>query len=164
MAYLSGTTSQKNIDSNKSMYDPHKYDWMIRNIDISRNFFIAAYLDNYRNSLMYFTHAVKYGERPINSTTFEPKRDNVYKYLYSKEDAIYLKNLVWRLAPQNPVDESIPHSSESILTDQRSSYRGTKVYSVMEIYKILSARKKTENGMIGMGVLKNSDGSYTIGG
>ena len=161
MAYLSGTYSQKNIDSNKSMYDPHKYDWMIRDIDISRNFFLAAaYLDNGRTRLMYFTHAFKDGESPFSDTIFEPQRDSIYKYLYSKEDAIYLKNLVWRLVPKRPIDESLPHSSESILADQRFLYRRTKAYSVMEVYKILSARKKTE--MIGHGVLKNSDGYYII--
>lgn len=142
MAYLSGTASQGNIDSNKSMYDTHKYDWMIRDIDISRNFFIAAaYLDNGRTRLIYFTHAVKDGERPFSDTIFEPQRDNIYKYLYSKEDAVYLKNLVWRLAPKRPIDESLPRSSESILADQRTLYRRTKVYSVMEAYKILSARR-----------------------
>jgi hypothetical protein len=163
MAYLSGTTSQGNIDSNKTMYDPHKYDWMIKDIDISRNVFLAAaYLDNYRTSLMYFTHAVKDGELPFSSTVFEPQRDNIYKYLYSKEDAIYLKDIIWRLAPKSPIDESLPHSSESILADQRFSNRGTKAYSVMEVYKILSARKKTENGMAGHGFLKNPGRSHTI--
>ncbi|ACO36978.1 unknown [Lactobacillus phage Lb338-1] len=161
MAYLSGTHSQGNIDSNKNMYDPHKYDWMIKDIDISRNFFLAAeFLDSYRTTLMYFTHAVKDGERPINSTIFEPQRDNIYKYLYSKEDAIYLKNLVWRLVPKRPIDENLPHSSESILADQRSLYRRTKAYSVMDVYKILSVRKKTV--MIGHGILKSSDGSYIL--
>ena len=161
MAYLSGTSSQENIDPRKNMYDPHRYDWMIKDIDISRNFFLAAaYSDGYGTKLMYFTHAVKAGELPFSDTIFAPQRSNIYSYLYSKEDAIYLKNIVWRLVPKRPIDESLPHSSESILADQRSVYRGTKAYSVMEVYKILSARKKTE--MIGHGVLKNSDGSYII--
>lgn len=161
MAYLSGRPIQGNIDSNKNMYDPHKYDWMIKDIDISRNFFLAVtYSDSNGTSLMYFTHAVKARELPFNSTVFDPQRNDIYKYLYSKEDAIYLKDLIWRLAPKNPIDERLPHSSESILANRRSLYRGTKAYSVMEIYKILSARKK--NGMRGHGFFKNPGRSYTI--
>jgi hypothetical protein len=161
MAYLSGTTSQGNIASNKNMYDHHKYDWMIKDIDISRNVFLAAtYSDNYKTMLMYFTHAIKDGEPTFNSTIFVPKRNDIYKYLYSKEDAIYLKDLIWRLAPRKPIDQSLPHSSESILAHQRSLYREAKAYSVMEIYKILSARKK--NGIIGHRVFKNPDGYYTV--
>ncbi|QNO01194.1 hypothetical protein [Lactobacillus phage Lbab1] len=161
MAYLSGRTNQGNIDSNKTMYDPHKYDWMIKDIDISRNVFLAAtYSDNYRTRLMYFTHAVKDGELPFNSTMFAPQRNDIYEYLYSKEDAIYLKDIIWRLLPKSPIDGILPHSSESILAHQRSLYRGTKAYSVMEIYKILSARKK--NGTRGNGFFKNPGRSYTI--